>query len=187
MSVAEAINLKKLVYSPDRNPLMEPQEIQLKRRYVKAGVADELVSTATGEVSVASVVYTVEDKDDAQFVKVFAAGIAAAYELKRTGQRVFQAVLHEYERSPMRAGYAEFVELAWFNEGLSGRNIDMSEKTFQRGLKELLALNFLAPRSPNTYWVNPALFFKGDRVRFVKEYRRKKPSAGNPAQQELLS
>lgn len=183
MSAVDAINLKKLVYNPDRNPLLEPQEIQLKKRYVKAGVTDELVSSSTGEVSMASVVYTIEDKDDAQFVKVFAAGIAATYELNRTGQRVFQAVLHEYERAPMRSGFAEFVELAWFNDGLSGRDIQMSEKTFQRGLKELLALNFLAPRSPNTYWVNPALFFKGDRVRFVKEYRRKRP---DHPQQELL-
>jgi len=43
---------------------------------------------------------------------------------------------------------------------------------FQTGLNELLAKGFLAPRSPNLFWVNPALFFKGDRVAFVREYRR---------------
>lgn len=73
----------------------------------------------------------------------------------------------------MRQGFAESIELAWFNDGLSGRSVDMSEKTFQRGLKELLAKQFLAPRSPSTFWVNPALFFKGDRVKFITEYRRK--------------
>jgi len=26
---------------------------------------------------------------------------------------------------------------------------------------------------PNQFWVNPTLFFKGDRVLFLKEYRRK--------------
>ena len=26
----------------------------------------------------------------------------------------------------------------------------------------------------SSYWVNPALFFKGDRVLFVNEYRRRK-------------
>ena len=49
----------------------------------------------------------------------------------------------------------------------------MSEKTFQRGLRELLGKSFLAPKLPNVYWVNPALFFKGDRVMFVREYRRR--------------
>ena len=49
----------------------------------------------------------------------------------------------------------------------------MSEFTFRRGLKELLEKEFLRPRQPGVYWVNPALFFKGDRVAFVKEYRRR--------------
>jgi hypothetical protein len=49
----------------------------------------------------------------------------------------------------------------------------MSEKTFQRGLRELLGKSFLAPKLPNVYWVNPALFFKGDRVMFIREYRRR--------------
>jgi hypothetical protein len=48
----------------------------------------------------------------------------------------------------------------------------MSDRTFHGGLKELLAKGFLAPKAPNQYWVNPALFFKGDRVAFVREYRK---------------
>ena len=106
-------------------------------------------------------------------MKVFAAGVAAAFELNRTTYRVFQAVLQEYERTPMTRGFADTVELFWFGGGLSGRDVGMSEKTFQRGLKELLAKGFLAPKSSSVFWVNPALFFKGDRVLFVKEYRRR--------------
>lgn len=48
----------------------------------------------------------------------------------------------------------------------------MSEKTFNRGLRELLDKGFIAPKTPGLFWVNPALFFKGDRVRFVREYKR---------------
>jgi hypothetical protein len=48
------------------------------------------------------------------------------------------------------------VELFWFDGKLDGRALDMSEKTFQRGLKELLEKNFLYPRAPSSYWVNPA-------------------------------
>lgn len=171
-----SINLKKLTFHPDYNPLMSPQEVKTKRRYVKTGTASELVDLGTGELVQTSSIYTIEDRDDAGFVKVFAAGVAAAFDLSRTGYRVFQAVLSVYEQQPMRQGFADHVELSWFNEGLCGRSIDMSEKTFQRGLKELLAKNFLSPRSPNTFWVNPSLFFRGDRVRFITEYRRKKRS-----------
>jgi len=48
----------------------------------------------------------------------------------------------------------------------------MSDRTFHAGLKELIAKEFLKPKLPNQYWVNPALFFKGDRVAFMREYRR---------------
>ncbi len=171
--MSATINLRKLEYSPLANPLLEPTEVTVKKRYVKTGTSEELVSTRTGEVRQTAAIYTVDERDDASFVKVFAAGVAAAFDLGRTASRVFQLVLQEYERAPMRQGFAESIELAWFNDGLSGRSVDMSEKTFQRGLKELLAKQFLAPRSPSTFWVNPALFFKGDRVKFITEYRRK--------------
>jgi hypothetical protein len=168
-----SVNLKKLDYSPMVNPLVEPREVTIKRRYVRTGSTAELVNSSTGEVTAVSAIHQVEERDDAEFVKVFAAGVSAAYDLNRTAQRVFQAVLSEYERTPMTRGFAETVELFWFGNGLSGRDIGMSEKTFQRGLKELLGKGFLAPKSSSLFWVNPSLFFKGDRVMFIKEYRRR--------------
>jgi len=53
----------------------------------------------------------------------------------------------------------------------------MSESTFNRGLRELVDKGFVYPRSPSVYWVNPSMFFKGDRVLFIKEYRRRKTAA----------
>jgi hypothetical protein len=49
----------------------------------------------------------------------------------------------------------------------------MSDRTFHNGLKELIEKGFLKPKLPNQFWVNPALFFKGDRVAFMREYRIK--------------
>ncbi|EJE0434358.1 hypothetical protein M4K04_004433 [Escherichia coli] len=185
MSHEVKINLRELEYSPDQNPLLTPSDVPLKKKRVRSGLASKtLVDAETGEVAAASVVHQIEEKDEEHFVKVFAAGIAAAYELTRTGQRVFQAILQEYERAPMSSGYAEAVYLSWFGDGLSGQDIGMSEKTFQRGLKELLAKDFLSPKTPNVFWVNPALFFKGDRFLLVKEYRRKVARA--KTEQEIL-
>lgn len=180
-----AINLKRLDYSPTVNPLLEPREITVKRRYVRAGSSQELINPGTGEVSHVAAIHEVVEKDDAEFVKVFAAGVSATYDLTKTGQRVFQVVLDEYQRTPMHGGYADSIELFWFGDGLAGRDVGMSEKTFQRGLKELLGKQFLAPRSPSSFWVNPALFFKGDRVMFIKEYRRKRSAADVERRNEL--
>jgi len=86
-------------------------------------------------------------------------------------------VLDQYQRTPMSRGYADAIELFWFGDGIEGRDVGMKEDTFKKGLRELLDKSFLAPKSPNSFWVNSALFFKGDRVLFIKEYRRRKPSA----------
>jgi hypothetical protein len=174
------VNLKRLQFSPDQNPLIEPAEISVKKKFVRSGLATKtLLNAETMEVEAASVIHQVEEKDDEHFVKVFAAGVAAAYELNRTSARVFQAVLHEYEKTPMSGGFVDSLYLAWFNDGLDGKSIGMSEKTFQRGLKTLIEKGFLAPRSPNQFWVNPALFFKGDRVMFIKEYKRREKQKAN--------
>jgi len=174
-------SLNKLEFSPTVNPLIEPQEIKLKRRYVRTAGGRELLDPSTGLISGVASVHIVEEKDDAEFVKVFADGVKAAFGLTRTGSRVFQAVLEIYQSTAMRGGYAEAVELFWFDNGLSGRDVGMSEDTFRRGLRELLDKGFLAPRMASSFWVNPALFFKGDRVAFVKEYRRRRPES-TPAQ-----
>ena len=166
-------SLKSLVYSPDENPLLCPDEIKIKKRRVSTKMKTDLVDPATGISTAISAIYTIEDKDDENFVKVFSEGVKAAYGLSKTAQRVFQLVLAHYENTPMNGGYVDSVYLAWFDGGLSGQKIGMVDRTFQTGLRELLAKGFLAPRSPNLYWVNPALFFKGDRVAFVKEYRRR--------------
>ncbi|PYD02672.1 hypothetical protein DND90_31415 [Pseudomonas syringae pv. maculicola] len=163
-------------FSPDVNPLIEPTTIATKRRYVRAGKGKDLVDPMTGEVSAVTTIHTVEERDDAEFVKVFAEGVRAMYDLSKTGMRVFQAILNEYQNTRMTGGFADTIYLHWFDKGLNGQDLGMSEATFHRGFKELLLNRFLSPRGPSMYWINPALFFKGDRVALITEYRRKKPT-----------
>ena len=172
-------------YSPLVNPLVEPQQITSKRRYVRSGRSDDLISSTTGEIVGVATIYQVEERDDAEFVKVFAAGVSASYELTKTAQRVFQVVLDQYQRTPMSRGYADYVNLFWFGDGIEGRDVGMSERTFQRGLKELIEKRFIASKDGTGFWTNPALFFKGDRVLFVKEYRRR-VSSTEQAEREAL-
>lgn len=166
----ELPNLRNLNYSPVVNPLWEPSEVVLRTK--RSGKNADVVSLETGEVTGCAVIRRVETVDDEHFVKVFSAGVAASFELSKSAQKAFQAVLESYQRTPMSGGFAEAVNLFWFDGGLDGTTLDMSEKTFQRGLKELLAKGFLAPKTPNVYWVNPHLFFRGDRVMFAREYRK---------------
>jgi hypothetical protein len=166
--------MKSQMMSPLINPLVERQNFRTKRRLVMSGRGEDLVNAVTGEIAGVAAIHQVEERDDAEFVKVFAAGVAASYELTKAAQRVFQVVLDQYQRTPMSRGYADSVELFWFGDGINGRDLEMSERTWMRGLKELLMKQFIYPKTSSSYWTNPALFFKGDRVLFIKEYRRRK-------------
>ena len=125
-------DLSKLQYSPTVNPLMEPQQLKTKRRLVRSGRSEDLVNPATGEITGVAAIHQIEERDDAEFVKVFAAGVSATYELTKTAQRVFQVVLDQYQRTPMSRGYADSVNLFWFGDGIEGRDVGMSEYTFKR-------------------------------------------------------
>lgn len=185
MSEKSLKTMRAEMMSPTINPLVEVQAIKTKRRLVKSGRSEELINPNTGEISGVAAIHQIEERDDAEFVKVFAAGVAASYELGKTAQRVFQIVLDQYQRTPMAGGYADAVELFWFGNGIDGRDIGMSERTWMRGLKELLDKRFLWPKTTSSYWVNPALFFKGDRVVFVREYRRKSAITDQASRERL--
>lgn len=175
MTDIKELNLRKLTYSPDVNPFMSEGQV-MKTRYKTVrtrGTPKDLLDPETGELVGHSVIHVIEEKDDEHFVKVFADGVAAAFDLSRTGYRVFQAVLREYQKERMTGGYVDAVNLYWFGDGLNGEAVGMTDRTFHNGLKELLSKGFLTPRLPNQYWVNPTLFFKGDRVAFIREYRRR--------------
>lgn len=174
-----------LQFSPQVNPLVDGSSVKTKQKSVRTGLKSDLVNPSTGEITHQSMVHTIEEVDDSQFVKIFAAGVVASYDLNKTAQRVFQAILSEYQQTPMSGGFADTLYLSWFDGGLSGKVIGMSEYTFKRGMNVLLEKGFIAPRMPNQFWVNPSLFFKGDRVLFLREYRRRKSSKDEQSRDEL--
>lgn len=185
MSDETKFNLRNLPYSPDKNPLIDGFQMKSKlKKKVSTGGINSLVNQQTGEVHQAVIVEE-QEVDETQFVKIFTAGIRAAFGLTSSGSRVFQCVLDVYQSQPMTGGFAESVYLFWFDGGLDGRRLDMSEKTFQRGLKELLEAGFLYPRSGNMFWVNPNLFFRGNRATFIKTYRITQKSQDEKVRESL--
>jgi hypothetical protein len=183
MTVERKFNLKKLPFSPVKNPLAESFQMTTKTKQVRTGGAQPMADS-NGEIHNA-VVIEEQELDDLNFVKVFTAGIRAAFDLSLTGSRVFQAVLDVYQRQPLSGGFADSIYLHFFDGGLSGHKLDLSDRTFRRGLVELLERGFIYPRGENLYWVNPNLFFRGNRATFIKSYRRKASSADQAQRDEL--
>jgi hypothetical protein len=145
------------------NPLVEVQEIVLKERTVKVGSARELVDTGTGEVHDINAIYQRKIVDSERFAKIYLEGLAKTFGLSKTALRVFQSVLKLCSKDTDTI-WLHFMEVTAFDPTLP-------ERSFSRGLKELLNNNFIAhSETPNKFWINPHLFFNGNRVKFITEY-----------------
>lgn len=147
----------------ETNPLVNPKELVMKERTVKVGSARELVDMSTGEVSNVNAIYQRKIVDSERFAKIYLDGLAKTFGMTKTAQRVFQSILKLCEKD---------TDSLWLNFMLvSKHDPDMPESTFYRGLKELLDRDFIAHSDvPNKFWINPHLFFNGDRVKFITEY-----------------
>ena len=170
------IDLRKPKYSPDVNPFAEQVVAAVssstKNKKIRTSTADHFVNPDTGEVMATSTIYVIEKREEEQFVKVFVDGVRRTFDLSKSANQVFCRILEEYQKVKMTGGYADQIRLAWFDGGLNGSSVDLSEYVFRKGLKELITKSFLYPCAPGVYWINPSLFFKGDRVRFVQEYQK---------------
>lgn len=170
----------------NENPFIEDVESQLTHRRVYSGKRDHVCKVKTGEYAGTQALYEVREVDDNTFVKEFDPIMDEAFELTPTAKRVLAAIREEYRassrvgRGQPLAGNADLLYLRFFDGGLCGNDIGMSEKTFKRGLKEIVAKNILAPYDQNSFWINPTVFFKGDRVRLVKEWRIKRSKDRDP-------
>jgi hypothetical protein len=139
-----------------------------------------IVNQHTGEVAndVAVVgVQKVVDKEE--FVKFFGAGIMEVFELTKPAKDVFRAILSVYLEQKNRP------DQLYFNHEMVRLyfGFDKSRTSFNNGINELCVKGFLAPVEgmDSLYWVNPNLFYKGDRIRIVHDYVR----AGSKAAQQL--
>lgn len=180
----QKFNLKKLPFSPTKNPLLDGVTLKTRNKRVSAGGVQEVINPRTGEVQ-SAVIVEEEEVDETHFVKVFTAGIRAAFGLSLTGSRVFQAMLEVYQRQPMTGGFADSIYLHFFDGGLDGRKLDISERTYRRGLVELLESGFIYPRGENLFWVNPTMFFRGNVATFMKVYRKRSLATDEAARAEL--
>jgi hypothetical protein len=115
-------------------------------------------------------VYTANPSIPAQvdkecFAKLFLAGVKQAAGLSKAGLAIFEVVYNLLRESPN----SDEVKLNLYVA--SDQIGDIAERTYQRGLRELLDKEFLY-RSPSegVFFVNIRYMFNGDRLAFVKAY-----------------
>lgn len=131
----------------------------------------------TGEsISIAGI-HRYEEVDEEQFVKLFTKNSALFFDLTRPGQKLLRFLLTILQGQPGKDG----IWLTWRDcedwintHGVTG----LSRPSYHRALAELLHKKLIAESDKtNHYWINPHVFFNGDRLVYIQEYRIKKPKA----------
>ena len=161
---------KKGIQAYKENPFWDATEVKIGRK--KISVAGGMHVSNEGESVTHSGVHVVREVDENEFMKVYTKNIKSIFDLKPSTQRVLQYLLTELQKTPN----ADAIYLAWIGaeEYFSEQDLNVSRSSFQRSMKELLNKGFLAESTkPSMFWFNPNLFFNGNRMSFVHEYRKK--------------
>ena len=151
------------------NPFMAGANVATKTRRVTNKRGDMmLVSKGDGEiVSQIAGFWEAEEVDSTKFLKLFVNGVKALAELKNPGARVFELLYIEMQNNIGKDQvYLSFT-------AVDSNTTNISRATFKRGLAELIDKKFIAAMpAVGLYWVNPDFIWNGDRLAFVKEYRK---------------
>src|SRR5215470_6640782 len=147
-----------------------------RRFQVPGGKAAMIVDNSTGELKGIGGMgfWWEEEVDTTRFVKLFLDGIKQAAGLSKTGIQVFELVYHQMRANPG----SDEIKLNQY----VARDHGINDRTYQRGVRELLEKQFLF-RSPSdgVFFVNIRFMFNGDRLAFVRSYHLK----GSGRQHEL--
>lgn len=162
---------KKGIQAYKENPFWEATEVKVGTKRIS--VAGGMHISEEGESVSHSGVHVIREVDEDEFMKVYTKNIKSIFDLKPSTQRVLQYLLTELQKTPN----ADAIYLAWIGaeEYFSEQSLNVSRSSFQRSMKELLNKGFIAESTkPSMFWFNPNLFFNGNRMAFVHEYRKKK-------------
>lgn len=112
--------------------------------------------------------YEFEEVAKERFVKLFLGGLKQATGLSKASLAIFECVYHQMQENPN----SDRVQMSYYRA--SQQNPALNDRTYQRGLRELLQKEFLY-RSPEdgTFFVNIRSMFNGDHLAFVKAYHLK--------------
>ena len=156
----------------DRNPFLEGDhglvyKLPTRRKGVSCG--SEQLFDAQGNPSPEVMTFRRSQKVDAEhFVKFYAKGIDMVADLSRCAFKVCTAILATYRDDDQN--WSDVVHCT--HKVAQRHNYPHGESAWFRGIDELLRKDVIQnnSRGPGIYFLNPTMFYKGDRVALVSEY-----------------
>jgi hypothetical protein len=165
------LSIKKALPKYHTNPSLENMSVSTrnKKSFFNNGAKHLVIDEGTGEQVGHMGAIFIEEKtvDTEQFIKLFAAGVEQLADLSAAGYRMFKLVYSLMLENPNTDKI-----LIEYNDLVYSKKWEQSQRTFQRGIAELLIkeIIFLSV-SPNLYFINVRLFYNGDRISILKSYK----------------
>lgn len=170
---------KKGILAYPKNPFWRPHEVAIGTKKVTID-SGYVTKDATGQTLDFAAIHRVEIVDEDRFVKLFTQNMHHFFDLTPASQKLLQYVLLEVQDNPRCEGiYVEWIQVQKFIEKF---NYKMGRATYHRAILEMLEKGFLAESErANYFWINVHLFFNGDRMVFIQEYRKAPKARAKPA------
>lgn len=175
------------VTSYRENPfLTSTTAIATKRKRVVVAGGRAIVDIATGELEDVAEIVMVKHVDAEQFVKVFTQNLKIFFDLTPITMKLLQVLLSQVQGAPNTDKV--MLNLTVMQDFFTRQQDEpMSKASFHRAVRELIEKQFIAETMlAGLYFINPNLFFNGDRVRFMTEIRKAKSREDADAKQDRL-
>jgi len=145
----------------------------------------DCIDHSTGEIlNLQAVQATRKVVDKTEFVKMYSLGILSMFDLKRGAQTMFKVVMKMYLDQKYQP------DTLFLNEdSLKDYGYTLSRVSRSNALNQLIEAGFIAPQAnrPGFFFINPNMFYKGDRMTIIKEYAIRGTESGDKMQQGIDS
>lgn len=160
--------IKRLKYA--NNPFLRDVVATLGDKRVAVAMKSGLleVDAATGEITpIPGQITKMISADRESFVKLYTAQIDAFFELQKPARAVVKYLIASHQKEANKHLFFLHPSQA------EAEGYPISRATWFRGIGELIDRKIIAPSTlVNGYFLNPSIFFNGDRTRFVIEVKK---------------
>lgn len=142
-----------------------------KNVYYSQNTSNALIDTKTGEIEPAKLTIIKKVRTDKeQFVKLYTTHLKAFFELSTPAFKTLQYVLHVVQNEAINKDKI-YLSLTSAQDFFIHNNSKISSTAYYKSMKELVEKLFIAETLEiNIYFINPKLFFNGDRVEFLTQF-----------------
>ncbi|WFE75908.1 hypothetical protein [Roseinatronobacter sp. S2] len=168
------------------NPFWYGFEMETRKKRTALEVDDPkmMVGIVSGTKEGLAEISKVYEVDSDSFVKVFTRFLHIFFDTSKNAQKLFEVVMASVgEKKENDVVYLHAKDADNYHKTVRGEGY--SQASFYRAIDELIKKGIIARSNlPHLFWINPAIFWNGDRLKFITELR-KSPEIMPPSSKSL--